>query len=57
MMYEVMYALHYRGFHDFGLGDSIFMHDDVTKWKHFPRHWPFVRGIRRSPVNSLHKCQ
>ena len=27
-------------------------HDDVIKWKHFPRHWPFVRGIHRSPVNS-----
>ena len=32
-------------------------HDDVTKWKHFPRYWPFVRGIHRSPVNSPHKCQ
>ena len=20
-------------------------HDDVNKWKHFPRYWPFVRGI------------
>ena len=30
-------------------------HDDVTKWKHFPRYWPFVRGIQRSPVNSPHK--
>ena len=29
-------------------------HDDVIKWKHFPRYWPFVRGIHRSPVNSLH---
>ena len=27
-------------------------HDDVMKWKHFPRYWPFVRGIHRSPVNS-----
>ena len=27
-------------------------HDDVIKWKHFPRYWPFVRGIYRSPVNS-----
>ena len=26
-------------------------HDDVIKWKHFPRYWPFVRGIHRSPVN------
>ena len=32
-------------------------HDDVIKWKHFPRRWPFVRGIHRSPVNSPHKGQ
>ena len=30
-------------------------HDDVIKWKHFPRHWPFVRGIHRWPVNSPQK--
>ena len=29
--------------------------DDVIKWKHFPRYWPFVRGIDRSPVGSPHK--
>ena len=28
-------------------------HDDVIKWKHFPRYWPFVRG----PVNCPHKGQ
>ena len=33
------------------------LHDDVIKWKHFPRYWPFVRGIHRSPVNSPHKGQ
>ena len=32
-------------------------HDDAIKWKLFPRHWPFVRGIHRSPVNSPHKGQ
>ena len=32
-------------------------HDDVIKWKHFPRYWPFVRGIHRPPVNSPHKGQ
>ena len=32
-------------------------HDDAIKWKHFPRYWLFVRGIHRSPVNSLHKGQ
>ena len=34
-----------------------FLHDDIIKWKHFPRYWPFVRGIHRSPVNSPHKGQ
>ena len=33
------------------------IHDDVIKWRHFPRFWPFVRGIHRSPVNSPHKGQ
>ena len=33
------------------------VHDDVIKWKHFPRYSPFVRGIHRSPVNSPHKGQ
>ena len=32
-----------------------------TWWRHqmetFPRYRPFVRGIHRSPVNSLHKGQ
>ena len=23
-------------------------HDDVIKWKQFPRYWPFVRRIHRS---------
>ena len=36
---------------------SPVFHDDVIKWKHFPRYWPFVRGIHRSPVNSPHKDQ
>ena len=35
----------------------VVSHDDVIKWKHFPRYWPFVRGIHRSPVNSPHKGQ
>ena len=34
---------------------TTFAHDDVIKWKRFPRNWPFVRGIHRSPVNSPHK--
>ena len=32
-------------------------HDDVIKWKHFPRYWPFVRGIPRLSVNSPIKGQ
>ena len=33
----------------------ILTHGDVIKWKHFPRYWPFVRGIHQSPVNSPNK--
>ena len=36
---------------------SEWHHDDVIKWKPFPRYWPFVRGIHRSPVNSHHRDQ
>ena len=37
--------------------DAITKYDDVIKWKHFPRYWPFVWGIHRSPVKSPHKDQ
>ena len=34
---------------------------DISWWRHqmetFPRYWPFVRWIHRSPLNSLHKGQ
>ena len=33
----------------------LLCHDDVIKWKHFPRYCHFVRGIHRCPVNSPHK--
>ena len=36
---------------------GVCSHDGVIKWKHFPRYWPFVREIPRSPVNSPHKGQ
>ena len=38
-----------RKLHVYSLTHNSFqlMHDDVIKWKHFPRHWPFARGIRR----------
>ena len=32
-------------------------HNDVIKWKYFPRYLSFVREIHRSPVNSPHKGQ
>ena len=46
-------ALRRKGY----FGRRLLVHDDVIKWKHFPRYWPFVRGIHRSPVNSPHKGQ
>ena len=39
------------------MGPVRYNHDDVIEWKHFPRCWPFVRGIHRSPVNSPYKGQ
>ena len=33
------------------------IYNDVIKWKHFPRHLPFVQEIHRSLVNSSHKGQ
>ena len=30
-------------------------HDDVIKWKHFPRYRPFTGGISWSPVDSLQR--
>ena len=41
----------------FAFGFPYLFHDDVIKWKHFPRNWPFVRKIHRSPVNFPHKGQ
>ena len=38
-------------------GTLLAIHDDVIKWKHFPRYWPFMRGSHWSPVNSRHKGQ
>ena len=29
---------------------GVGLHDDVIKWKYFPRYWPFVLGIHWSPV-------
>ena len=47
------------GSHDYqrNQAENMCNHDDVIKWKHFPRYWPFVRGFHRSPVNSPHKDQ
>ena len=41
--------------HSWQLYDWLLNHDDVIKWKHFWRYWPFRRGIHRSPVNYPHK--
>ena len=37
--------------------EGVLLHDDVIKWKHFLRYWPYVRGIQRPPVKSTHKGQ
>ena len=29
----------------------VVTYDDVIQWEHFPRYWPFPRGIHQSPVS------
>ena len=33
----------------------VLEHDNVIKWKHFLRYWPFVWAIHRSPKNYPYK--
>ena len=40
-LYPICYDIH-------GITQCFYRHDDVIKWKHFSRNWPFVRGIHRS---------
>ena len=37
---------------DLDVLNNFYQNDDVIKRKHFPRYWPFVRGIHRWPVNT-----
>ena len=46
-----------NGAHRICVNLAMLIHDDVIKWKHFPRYWPFVRGIHRSTANSPRKGQ
>ena len=57
-IYILIYWCHSKDFFDiFTKADFVSCDDDVIKWNHFPRYWPFVRGIHRSPVVSSHKGQ
>ena len=40
-----------------GYSTYYWLHDNVIKREHFPRFCLFVRGVHRSPVNSIHKGQ
>ena len=48
-LHDIMYYSYEK------MNPSTFLggHDDVIKWKHFPRYWLFVRGIHRSPIDSI----
>ena len=50
-------AIRHTAFQNSGITFVSWWHDDIIKWKHFPRNWPFVRGIHRYSVNSPHKGQ
>ena len=56
------YCMEYRLFGRLLVNQSVLTidarsHDDVIKWKHFSRNWPFVSGIHRSLVASPYKGQ
>ena len=46
---------------DLALRPRLLLLEPFSWWRHqmetFPRYWPFVRGIHRSPVNFPHKGQ
>ena len=43
--------------HEINRCSMTHFHDEVIKWKHFLRYWPFVWGIHRSPLHFPHKGQ
>ena len=48
---EINFIFYYFKCHILQMRSSSSMlvyHDDVIKWKHLTRNWPFVRGIHRS---------
>ena len=49
---QIPFEERYPSLHLISSFDTKVWHDDVIKWKHFPRYWPFVRGIHWPPVNS-----
>ena len=60
MMFTSRSSVIPRGISDAILNDvfwSMKTHDDVIKWKYFPRYWPFAWEIYRSLVNPPHKGQ
>ena len=57
LCFVVVALLNCRWIYVISIPTFLMVHDDVIKWKHFLRYWPFVRGIHRSPVNSPHKGQ
>ena len=43
-MLSMMLSMSPKYAHGFAM---VHFHDDVIKWKHFPRYWPFMWGIHR----------
>ena len=57
IMLTGIHSVHSASFTHWWRHLQMYIHDDVMKWNHFPRSWPFVRGIHRPLVNSPHKGQ
>ena len=57
ILYIYIYIYIYISLYFSAVRQSVDTHDDVIKWKQFPRYWLFLRGIHRSPLNSPCKGQ
>ena len=64
-MKHIPVLIYWRVYIKFGSKHSHFaarpldgtVHDGVIKWKHFPPHWPFVRGHRWFPLTKASGAQ
>ena len=56
-LYRLQIDSHIRWYAWYQSSECMWFHVVANKWKHFPRYWPFVRAIHRSPVEPPFKVK